>query len=240
MSHDKYITTFSPDGRLYQVEYAFKAIKAAGDTSLGVRGKNAVAIITQKKVEDKLIDPSTITRVFRINKYIGCVITGLLADARLQAKRLRQEASEFRYKFGYDVPVSYLARRLGDLNQLFTQHAASRVLAASVILIAQDPESGPELWKIDPAGSCLGWRGASSGEKESEADALLEKRLKKSTPDNEKETVQFAIAALQSVLSADFKADEVEVAVASVTNPKFRTLNEAEIDAHLTEIAERD
>ena len=60
------------------VEYAFKAIKAAGDTSLGVRGKNAVAIITQKKVEDKLIDPSTITRVFRINKYIGCVITGLL------------------------------------------------------------------------------------------------------------------------------------------------------------------
>ncbi len=278
---DRHITIFSPEGRLYQVEYAFKAVKDS-ETAIAVRGSGACVVITQKKVEDKLIDASTISRLFRITKTIGCVIAGVLretlthttqmhstafrdffffffsfslclsrltlthslthshshlADARAHAQRLRYEAAQFRHKHGYDVPVSYLAHRLGDINQVYTQHAAMRVHATAVLIVAIDDEAGPELYKVDPAGSCLAWRGAAAGEKEAEAAAALEKRLKKKEPSDEKETIHFAIACLQNVLASDFKADEIEVGVVSKENTAFRQLTTAEIDVHLSSIA---
>ncbi len=106
---------------MYQVEYAFKAIKTDDQTSVAVRGADCAVLVTQKKVPDKLLDASTVTRVYAISKKIGCVTTGILADGRFQVQRTRQEASKFRHKMGYDVPVAYLASRVAKLNQLSTQ-----------------------------------------------------------------------------------------------------------------------
>lgn len=95
---DRNITVFSPEGRLYQVEYAFKAINQGGLTAVGVRGDSASVIVIQKKVPDKLIDPDTMSRVWQINNGTGCVVCGLSADSRSYVTRARYEGTYLKIK----------------------------------------------------------------------------------------------------------------------------------------------
>ncbi|KAF6132309.1 proteasome 20S subunit alpha 6 [Phyllostomus discolor] len=185
---DRHITIFSPEGRLYQVEYAFKAINQGGLTSVAVRGKDCAVVVTQKKVPDKLLDSSTVTHLFKITENIGCVMTGM----------------------------------------------------TGMILIGIDEEQGPQVYKCDPAGYYCGFKATAAGVKQTESTSFLEKKVKKKFDWTFEQTVETAITCLSTVLSIDFKPSEIEVGVVTVENPKFRILTEAEIDAHLVALAERD
>lgn len=259
--YDRHITIFSPEGKLYQIEYSFKAIRLPGDTSIGVRGADAVCLITTKKVQDKLVDPASVTRMFRITPNIGCCVTGRLPDARALLYKSRQIAAEFKFQNGYAIPVRHLANEVANYNQLFTQHAYKRVPGVSLLFCAVDDEIGPRLYMVDPAGACYGYHAVSTGTKEQEGMSTLEKMLKEKRAEekeagdeakaagaaaqgslklNEQETVEFAIEALQKVLGVDFKSNQVEVAVCSKGNTRFRSLNEKEIDEFLTAISEKE
>jgi len=238
--YDRHITVFSPEGRLYQVEYAFKAIRTAGLTSVGVKGVDSVVVVTQKKVPDKLIVPSSVTTLFTISDGIGCCATGMAADARSQIQKARQEAADFKNQFAYDVPPGYLAGRMADENQVYTQHAYMRPMGVALTLVGIDEELGPQLFKCDPAGYFAGYKACSSGAKEDEAMNFLEKQFKTEQVLDTEKTIQMAIHALQSVLSAEFKPSEIQVGIVTVADPKFRELSDDEVEAHLTAIAERD
>lgn len=243
--YDRHITIFSPEGRLFQVEYAFKAVKSPGITAIAVRGKDSVCAVTQKKVPDKLIDPASVTSAFRLSENHGCIATGLLPDAKAMVQRTRSEAAEFKFNYAYEIPVEYLARRVADENQIYTQHAYMRPLGVSLTVIGMDEEDGPSLYKCDPAGHYVGYRACAAGAKEQEALNFLQNKFKAGDGNaqielSEQDTIQTAIAALQNVLSADFKPEEIEVAVVSKTNPKFHLLSAKEIEDHLTALAERD
>jgi len=236
---DRHITIFSPEGRLYQVEYAFKAVRG-GETSIGVRGADSVCIVTQKKVPDKLVDPTSVTRMFKITEKLGCVCTGLIADAKSLVTRARQEAGEFKYTNGFEIPVEHMAKRLADVAQVYTQHAFMRALGVSTIFVGIDDEKGPQLFRTDPAGHYLGFKGCAAGAKEQEAHNFLEKKYKNNPSFTVKETIETAIIALQNVVGSDLKPGDLEVGIVTKDNPKFKTLSEEEIDAHLTAISDRD
>jgi len=243
---DRALTIFSPEGRLYQVEYAFKAVKSSGLTSIAVRAKDTVVAITQKKVPDKLVDASSVTHLFRVAKHVGVLVTGMIADAKAVVAKCREHAAEFRFQFGYEIPVDVLSKWLADQNQVYTQHAYMRPYGVTTIILGIDEELGPQLFKCDPAGYYVGYSATSAGVKEQEATTFLEKKLK-TAPFNAMpydEAVQTAIGALQSVLSEDFKARDIEVAVVTTAKPEidstFTVLSNDEVEAHLTAIAERD
>ncbi|XP_019453614.1 PREDICTED: proteasome subunit alpha type-6-like [Lupinus angustifolius] len=238
--YDRHITIFSPEGRLFQVEYAFKAVKASGITSIGVRGKDSVCVVTQKKVPDKLLDQTSVSHLFPITKYLGLLATGMTADAKTLVQQARNEAAEFRHKWGFEMPVDILARWIADKSQVYTQHAYMRPLGVVAMVLGIDEESGPQLYKCDPAGHYFGHKATSAGLKDQEAINFLEKKMKNDPSFTYEETVQTAISALQSVLQEDFKATEIEVGVVQKERPEFRNLSTDEIDEHLTAISERD
>jgi len=238
--YDRHITIFSPEGRLYQVEYAFKAVRLPGVTSIGVRGVDCAVLVTQKKVPDKLLDPTSVTHLSKVTERIGAVATGLVADGKSQVIRARHEAAEFAYTNGYEVPVDYMAQRVADVAQIYTQHAFMRALGIVTMFVGIDDSKGPQLFRCDPAGHYLGFRACSAGAKEQEANNLLEKKLKNNPNLTTKQAVELAIMTLQTVVGSDLKSTDLEVGLVTTANPKFTVLTENEIDSHLTAISDRD
>mmetsp|Transcript_7477 Transcript_7477/g.25287 ORF Transcript_7477/g.25287 Transcript_7477/m.25287 type:complete len:246 (+) Transcript_7477:95-832(+) len=235
-NYDHMISVFSPQGRLYQIEYAFKAATSGGNTGVAVRGASSVAVVTQRKVPDRLLDPTTIRSIFPITDKIGCLLIGLTPDVMAQVQRLRYESTEYRFQYGYDMPPHVLAQRIADISQTYTQEASLRPMAVYILLVAMDEEKGPQLFRIDPAGHFLPYKAASIGTREQEATNFLERRVEQLTTMDDAATVQLAIQAMQSVLATDFKGSELEVGVVT-QDASFRTLSAAEVEDHLNAIA---
>jgi len=238
--YDRQITVFSPEGKLHQVQYAFKAVKTANTTSVALRGDDSCVVVTQKKVPDKLMDKSYTTHLYNITPYIGCVMTGMSGDARALVYRAREIAAKFKDANGYEIPVQFLSMKCANIGQVYTQHAYMRPYGVIAMFVSIDEEKGPQLFQVDPAGVFLGYKGCAAGAKDQEATNALEKIVKKKMALPEAETIQQAIACLQSVMGMDFKSSDIEVGIVSKSRPGFTRLTEAEIDNHLTTIAEKD
>lgn len=230
---------FAPDGRIYQIEYAFKAITSAGQTSIAIRGTDCVVVCTQKKVPDKLIVPDSVTNIYNIANGIGAVIVGNTNDARVMVSQIRATAAEFQMKFAYECPIAVLAQRMGARLQRFSQYAGIRPFCCMITLVGCDEEFGPQVYKIDPSGSAIGYKALATGSKEQEATVALERAFKKNDGQwNTKQAIETAVKTLSTVVSSDFRANEIEVGIATVGQPLFRKLTEQEIDTVLNEMAD--
>lgn len=240
-NYDHHISIFSPQGRLYQMEYAFKAASSAsGLTGISLRGQNSAVVVTQKKIPDRLMDPKSITSLYTITPKIGCLITGRVADCKAQIQRARYEAADFAFQYGYSIPVHVLAKRIADIAQVNTQSASMRPLATVCILIAIDDEKGPQVLKVDCAGHYLPFYGTASGNKEQEAVNFLEKKVEDMKNYNTDQTIRTAIMCLGSVLGSDFRGNEIEVGMIEGKNGTFTVLTEEQIEDHLNAIADTD
>lgn len=243
VSHEYQITVFSPEGKLHQVEYAFKAIRSSGLTSIALRGKNCVVAVTEKRVGDRMIDPATVTNLHMIIPQIGCLVTGRETDGRSWVSRLRQEAFDFQQENGSPITVDVLAMRGADLAQLYTQKSTMRAYACELILFSVEPEFGPQLFKIDPAGHYMGYHSVTAGVKEQDAINHLEKEWngrKGFQGLSDDDTIRLAIDTLQKTIGQDFKPTDIEVGFVNGVQRTFRKLGAEEVEAHLQVIQRFD
>ena len=143
MSVEKVMKVFAADGRIYQLEYAFKAAQSCGQTSIAIRGNDSVVVCTEKKVPDAMIVPDSVTSIFNVADDIGAVIVGNPQDARYVVSMLRMLASQLKFKMAYEIPVHVLASHLAQQMQRTSQYQGVRSMCVIVTLVGCDVERGP-------------------------------------------------------------------------------------------------
>jgi len=171
--YDLSSSTYSPDGRIFQVEYAGKAVENAG-TVIGLKVKDGVVIAVENLVHSKLLVPKANRRIQTIDRHIGLATAGLLADGRHLANRAREEASNYRDMYRAPPPLAALVDRIGLYVQAYTLYSSVRPFGISAILGAVD-KFGPALYVVEPSGVFYGYNGAAVGKGRQLAKTELEK-----------------------------------------------------------------
>jgi len=171
--YDLSASTYSPDGRIFQVEYAGKAVENSG-TVIGLKCKDGVVLAVEKLVHSKLLVPESNRRIQTIDRHIGMATAGLLADGRHLANRARDEAGNYRDLYRAPPTLQALADRVGLYVQAYTLYSSVRPFGISALLGSVD-KTGPVLYVIEPSGVFYGYHGAAVGKGRQLAKTELEK-----------------------------------------------------------------
>lgn len=178
--YDLSASQFSPDGRVFQVEYALKAVENSG-TAVGIRGKDGIVFGVEKLVTSKLYEAGANKRIFNIDRHIGLAVAGLLADSRQIVEIAREEASNYRYNYGTAIPLKHLTDRVSGYIHAHTLYSSVRPFGVSCILGSYDDE-GPVMYMIDPSGVSWGYHGCATGKAKQAAKTEIEKLKMRDMP----------------------------------------------------------
>ncbi|XP_077549480.1 proteasome subunit alpha type-3-like [Haemaphysalis longicornis] len=172
--YDLSASQFSPDGRVFQVEYAHKALENSG-TALAIRGRDGVVFAVEKIVVSKLYEVGANKRIFTVDKHIGVAVAGLLADARQVVETARSEASSYRSDYHSAIPLRFLKDRLALYMHAYTLYSSVRPFGCSLLLGSFDPTDGAQLYCVEPSGTSWGYLGCAIGKAAQAAKTELEK-----------------------------------------------------------------
>ena len=150
------LTTFSPSGKLVQIEYALTAVQS-GATSVGIKATNGVVIATEKQLPTVLIDEASLEKIVNVNKKIGLVYSGMGPDARLLSRKARKMAQGYHRVYQEHQPASQSVTDVASVMQEYTQSGGVRPFGVSLLMAGYDDE-GPKLFQIDPSGSYFAWK----------------------------------------------------------------------------------
>lgn len=171
--YDLSASQFSPDGRVFQVEYAQKAVENSG-TAIGLRGKDGVVFAVEKLVTSKLYEAGANKRIFTVDRHVGVAIAGLIADARQIVETAKVEAANYRADYHEPVPLKYMKDRVSMYMHAYTLYSSCRPFGASVIMGSLEYD-GPEMYCIDPSGISWGYFGCAIGKAKQAAKTEMEK-----------------------------------------------------------------
>lgn len=172
--YDLSASQFSQDGRIFQIEYACKAVENSG-TIIGLRGKDGVVLAVEKLITSKLYEDDSNNRIFTIDNHIGLAFSGLNADGRAVVQIAREEAQNYRQQYDRPIPLKILNERISSYLHAYTLYSAVRPFGVSVIIAAWSEEGGAEMFMIDPSGLSLGYFGCAVGKAKQSGKTEIEK-----------------------------------------------------------------
>ena len=225
MGYDRAITMFSPDGRLLQVEYAKKTVKQ-GSTAIGIRCKDGVLLVADKRIVDDLIVVESIEKTFMIDNHIAATAAGILSDARVLVERAQLTAQQ--HKVTYDGPIDVLSvvKDICDLKQVTTQSGGYRPFGVSLIIGGVD-DTGVRLFETDPTGIFFEYKATVIGEGETVIDEILHKEYKESM--TVKDGLKLAIRALAKAIE-DLDAKRLDAAYIDARTRMFTKIPMKEVE----------
>jgi len=223
--YDRAITIFSPDGRLYQVEYALETVRR-GSLAVGVRTDSGVVLAVEERGR-KLQNAESVVKMFQIDDHIGAVGAGYIPDARIQVDNARVIAQSNRLVYDEPVDIETVAKRIADLNQQYTQYAGVRPFGVSLIISGVDENRGPVVFLTDPTGAYLGFDAIAIGAGSDQVNEYLEKNYNPGI--SLEQGITLAIECIYLVSEDKTGVFHIKTAVVDAKSKKMRRLSEDEI-----------
>jgi len=230
--YDRAITVFSPDGHLFQVEYAQEAVKK-GSTAVGVRGRDLVVLGVEKKSVAKLQEERTVRKICLLDDHVVMAFAGLTADARILINRARIECQSHKLTVEDPVTLEYITRYIAGLKQRYTQSNGRRPFGISCLLAGFDFDGTPHLFQTDPSGTYHEWKANATGRNAKTVREFLEKNYNAEEMENEEKVVKLAIRALLEVVQSGSK--NLELAIMR-RGHSLKMLEVDEIEKHVAAI----
>lgn len=213
--YDSRTTIFSPEGRLYQVEYAQEAISNAG-TAIGILSSEGVVLACEKKVTSKLLDDDgSAEKLYILNDQMICAVAGMTADASILVNSARVRAQQYLKTYNEEIPCEMLINSVCDIKQGYTQHGGLRPFGVSFLYAGYDDRYQFQLFTSNPSGNYSGWKATSIGANNSAAQTLLKKDYKDEM--SLKDACELAIKVLSKTMDAsNINSEKLEFATLSL------------------------
>ncbi|WPT16457.1 Proteasome subunit alpha type-5-A [Picochlorum sp. SENEW3] len=214
--YDRGVNTFSPEGRLFQVEYAIEAIKL-GSTAIAVRTNHGVVLAVEKRITSNLLEPSSIEKVAEVDTHVGVAMSGLTADARTLIDHARVESQQHRFTYNEPMPVESMTQSLCDLALKFGEDEGdddgggmSRPFGVALLVAGWDDEHGPVLFHTDPSGTFVQYKAKAIGSGSEGAQTSLEESYREDMSLEEAEVL--ALSTLKQVMEEKVTNTNVDIA----------------------------
>lgn len=232
--YDRGVNTFSPEGRIFQVEYAIEAIKL-GSTAIGIRTAEGVVLAVEKRITSTLLVASSIEKIFEVDSHIGCAMSGLIADSKTMIDKARVEAQNHWFTYNEKMPVESITKAVSNLALQFGEKEAgtmSRPFGVALLFAGFD-EKGPQLYHLDPSGTYILCDAKAIGSASEGAQTSLQGQYHKSM--TLKEASKCILGILKEVMEE--KLTETNVEVATITPDKqYRLLAKSEVEEIIADL----
>eukprot|EP00877_Chromochloris_zofingiensis_P007879 jgi/Chrzof1/3344/Cz12g21180.t1 len=214
--YDSRTTIFSPEGRLYQVEYAMEAISNAG-AAIGMLAKDGVVLVAEKKITSKLLDTHAVgvrrEKMYKLDDHIACAVAGITADANILINICRLAAQRYFFAYQEPIPVEQLVRSVCDTKQGYTQFGGQRPFGVSILYAGWDEHYGFQLYQSDPSGNYGGWKAVAIGAGHQAAQNLLKTEYKDDI--TMEQAVPLVVKVLSKSMDSSLTTEKVELATIS-------------------------
>lgn len=229
-AYDRGTSIFSPDGRLYQVEYAREAVKR-GSASIGIQTNDGVVLAAEINTRSPLIESSSVEKLHKTDKHIGIASAGHVADARHLVDKARQHAQVEQWRYDQSISIDTLTNAVCDDIQEHTQKGGTRPFGVGLLIGGID-EGEPRLFKVTPAGTASEWMATAIGVNSTELQVALEEQYE--TNLSLDDGIRAVLRALESVKDDELLATDVSVATIDTDSNRYEMVNEKAVAEHLS------
>ncbi|KAL3935238.1 MAG: hypothetical protein SGBAC_009201 [Bacillariaceae sp.] len=213
--YDSSTTTFSPEGRLHQVEYAIEAINNAG-TCVGILAKDGIVMASERRITSGLLAPAKVSeKTYQLCKHAACNVAGLTADANILIDQARLRAGRYQYQYQEPIPLEQLVEHVCNYKQFYTQRGGLRPFGVAFLFAGYDEHHGFQLYQSDPSGNYSGWKATVIGANNQAGKSLLKSEYKtgeeaeESIPDLQ-EALKLAVKVLNKTMDGTTAAAAAE------------------------------
>jgi len=200
--YDSSTTTFSPEGRLHQVEYAIEAINNAG-TCVGILAKDGIVMASERRITSGLLAPSKSSeKTYKLCQHSACTVAGLTADANILIDQARRRAGQYQYQYDEDIPIELLVEHVCNYKQAYTQYGGLRPYGVAFLFAGYDTHYGFQLYQSDPSGNYSGWKATVIGATNQAGKSLLKNEYGTTKDGEEMKTEQDEEVSMPDVSEA--------------------------------------